>query len=228
MQPILSLPEVKVYVSKNLEDHFLLSRSSCITFPIYPYIPFEIPGSSPHFPPHLYFSSLSRDLSPYDFLAKLCSHLPKAIKGLVHQSFEIFDNLQYSPQISSPRVSMAGVGGAEGGGASGHVNVPITSPRIFTKVAARYAPLALLVVLHDLPDNYMKKLPKFTSEGDLTTTEHIVFFDQFDDILGIKHEDLYMILLVQNFEGHVRTWFKGLHVDSIPSYNDLKTYFLRQ
>jgi hypothetical protein len=112
-QPILSLPEVKVYVSKNPEDHFLLSRSSRITSPTYPSSPSERLGSSPHFPPHLDFSSLSRDLSPYDFLAELRSHLPEAIKGLVHQSFEIFDNLQYSPRISSPRVSMVGVGGAE-------------------------------------------------------------------------------------------------------------------
>jgi hypothetical protein len=91
------------------------------------------------------------------------------------------------------------VGGVGGGGAGGHVPVP--PPRIFTKVVARYAPLALLVVLHDLPDNYMKSLPKFTGEGDLTTTEHIVFFDQFVDILGIEHEDVYMRLLVQNFKG---------------------------
>jgi hypothetical protein len=62
----------------------------------------------------------------------------------------------------------------------------------------------------------------------LTTTEHIVFFDQFVDILGIEHEDVYMRLLVQTFEGQVRTWFRGLPVDSIPSYNDLETSFLRQ
>jgi hypothetical protein len=74
----------------------------------------------------------------------------------------------------------------------------------------------------------MKSLPKFMGEGDLTTTEHIVFFDQFVDILGIEHEDVYMRLLVQNFEGQVRTWFRGLPVDSIPSYNDLETSFLRQ
>jgi hypothetical protein len=43
-------------------------------------------------------------------------------------------------------------------------------PRIFSKVAARYAPLVLPIVLHDLPENYMKRLPKFTGEGDLTTT----------------------------------------------------------
>jgi hypothetical protein len=45
----------------------------------------------------------------------------------------------------------------------------------------------------------MKNLPKFTGEGDLTATEHINFFDQFVDILGLEHEDVYSRLLVQNF-----------------------------
>jgi hypothetical protein len=66
-------------------------------------------------------------------------------------------------------------GGAEGGGGG----PPPPPPRIFAKVVARYAPLVLPPVLHDLPENYMKNLPKFTGEGDLTTTEHIKFFDQF-------------------------------------------------
>jgi hypothetical protein len=37
-----------------------------------------------------------------------------------------------------------------------------------------------------------------------------------------------MRLLVQNFEGQVKTWFRGLPANSIPSYDDLKTSFLRQ
>jgi hypothetical protein len=53
----------------------------------------------------------------------------------------------------------------------------------------------------------MKNLPKFIGEGDLTVTEHINFFDQFHDILGIEHKDVYSRLLVQNFDGKVRTWF---------------------
>ena len=123
---------------------------------------------------------------------------------------------------------MVGVGGVGGGGAGGHGNVPVPPPIIFNKFPTRYAPLSLLIVMHDLLDNYMKSLPKFTGEGDLTATEHIVFFDQFVDIIGIEHEDVYMRLLVQTFEGQVRNRFKGLPVDSIPSYNDLETSFLRK
>jgi ribonuclease HI len=101
-------------------------------------------------------------------------------------------------------------------------------PRVFVKVAARYAPLVLPVPLHDLPENYIKNLPKFTGEGDLTVAEHINFFDQFGDIFGIEHEDVYSRLLVQTFEGQVRTWFQSLPAASIPSYDALEDAFLRQ
>jgi len=101
-------------------------------------------------------------------------------------------------------------------------------PRVFAKVAVRYAPLVLPVPLHDLPDNYIKNLPKFTGEGDLTAAEHINFFDQFADICGIEHEDVYSRLLVQTFEGQVRTWFQSLPAASIRTYDALEDAFLRQ
>jgi hypothetical protein len=56
------------------------------------------------------------------------------------------------------------VGGAAGGGAGGQV----PPPGIFSKVAAKYAPLVLLVPLHDLPENYITNIPKFIGEGNLT------------------------------------------------------------
>jgi hypothetical protein len=129
---------------------------------------------------------------------------------------------------SSPNLNMAGlnVGGGGGGGGGGGNQVP--PPVIFAKVAARYAPLVLPAVLHDLPENYMKSLPKFTGEGDLTAQEHINFFDQFADILGIEHEDVYSRLLVQTFEGQVRTWFRSLPAGSLGSYQALENAFIRQ
>jgi hypothetical protein len=74
----------------------------------------------------------------------------------------------------------------------------------------------------------MKSLPKFTGEGDLTAQEHINFFDQFADILGIEHEDVYSRLLVQTFEGQVRTWFRSLPAGSLGSYQELENAFIRQ
>jgi hypothetical protein len=74
----------------------------------------------------------------------------------------------------------------------------------------------------------MLNFPKFTGEGDLTATEHINFFDQFVDILGIEHEDVYSRLFVQTFEGQVRAWFWSLPPGSILSYDALEDSFLRQ
>jgi len=126
-----------------------------------------------------------------------------------------------TPLLHTPS-QMAGVGGGGGG-------IPqAPPPGVFAKVAARYAPLVLPAILHDLPDNYIKNLPKFTGEGDLTAAEHINFFDQFADICGIEHEDVYSRLLVQTFEGQVRTWFRSLPPASIRTYNALEDAFLRQ
>jgi hypothetical protein len=71
-------------------------------------------------------------------------------------------------------------------------------------------------------------LPKFTREGDLTTAKHINFFDQFADILGLEHEDVYLSIFIQTFEGLVRTWFRSLPAGSVLSYDSLEDDFLRQ
>jgi hypothetical protein len=102
-------------------------------------------------------------------------------------------------------MAAAGGGGVGGRGVGGKGQGQPPPPRIFSKVAPRYTPLVLPTILHDFPENYMKNLPKFMGEGDLTTTKHITFFDQFVDILSIEHEVVYSRILVQTFEGQVRT-----------------------
>jgi hypothetical protein len=57
-------------------------------------------------------------------------------------------------------------GGVGGGGGQGKP----PPPRIFSKVATRYSPLVLPLILHELPENYMKNLPKFKGEGNLMAT----------------------------------------------------------
>jgi hypothetical protein len=125
---ILSLPEVNVYVSKTPKDYFLYSDSSPIASPIYISGKSKRPSSSFLFPPHLCLPS------SYDHLYELFSHHPEVFKISVDQSFEFFDNLLFSPRISSPRLSMVDVGGVEGGGAGGKetiVGVTSHTPRIY-------------------------------------------------------------------------------------------------
>jgi hypothetical protein len=157
------------------------------------------------------------------------------------ESLLIFQN----PLYKFPQITMAAAGGGGGGfvgGGGGFIGGggggaplggvggqgPVPAPRVFVKVAAKYSPLVLPVPLHDLPKNYINFLPKFTGEGDLTAAEHINFFDQFANILGIEHEDVYSRLLVQTFEVQVRTWFRSLPASSIFSYDALEDAFLRQ
>jgi hypothetical protein len=148
----------------------------------------ESEETSPLFPVP-YFSNF---LSPNGQFSETVSLYPDVTERSPH----ILKSLLYNLQVSPSKLSMvaAGGGGVVGGGGGGQVPPP--PPRIFAKVAARYAPLVLPVPLHDLPENYMKNMSKFTGEGDLTATEHINFFDQFVDILGLKHEDIYSLLRI--------------------------------
>jgi hypothetical protein len=45
----------------------------------------------------------------------------------------------------------------------------------------------------------VKHLPKFNGENDVTSIKHLVLFEEFVDVIGIEHEDIYMRLLVQTF-----------------------------
>jgi hypothetical protein len=201
-----SLLEVHFPTSQNSNNYPIYLDSTSVDSPVFS--PCGSEGTSPHSP-----SSSFSSFFPFDN--------------------QFLETHPYNPQTLTVNSTMAaagggGAGGAAAGGQGGGAGGQAPPLRIFAKVAARYAPLVLPVPLHDLPENYMKNLPKFTGEGDLTAAEHINFFDQFADILGLEHEDVYSRLLVQTFEGKVRTWFRGLAAGSIPSYDELENTFIRQ
>jgi hypothetical protein len=68
----------------------------------------------------------------------------------------------------------------------------------------------------------LKLLPRFNGEDEITTLEHLSTFDYFTDNQGLEHEDVYMRIFVQTFEGEVRTWFKGFPPNSIDSWDALE------
>jgi hypothetical protein len=94
------------------------------------------------------------------------------------ESLLIFQN----PLYNFPQIMMVAAGGGGGGfvgGGGGFIEGggggaplegvggqgPAPPPKVFGKVAARYAPLVFPVPLHDLLENYINFLPKFTGEG---------------------------------------------------------------
>ena len=95
-------------------------------------------------------------------------------------------------------------------------------------VAARYAPLVLPVPLHDFPQgDYVKYLPKFTGEGEVTAEENLASFYSYADNQNIKYDDLWTRLFMQSMDREARKWFRELLVGSIIEIDGLDASFLR-
>jgi hypothetical protein len=61
--------------------------------------------------------------------------------------------------------------------------------RMDSIVAARYATLVLPQLMNALPTrDYLKYMPKFTGEEDITAEEHLVAFYSYADNLNIENE----------------------------------------
>jgi hypothetical protein len=60
-------------------------------------------------------------------------------------------------------------------------------------VATRYAPLFLPQTMNTLPvGDYLKYMPKFIGEEDITAEEHLSSFYRYADNLNIENEDVWM------------------------------------
>jgi hypothetical protein len=131
-------------------------------------------------------------------------------------SFPIsLDHTPSPPSSPLPNIPMAGA------------NPPLN--RMDAIVTARYSPLILPHLMNPLPvGDYLKYMPKFTSEGDMAAKEHLVSFYSYADNLNIENEDVWMRVFVQSLDGEVRKWFRGLAPGSIVGIESLDSAFLRQ
>jgi hypothetical protein len=106
-------------------------------------------------------------------------------------------------------------------------NPPMTEIEVI--IDARYAPLVLPQPLNNLPaEGYLKQLPKFTGEGDITAEEHLATFYTFADDNVIMHTDVWMRIFVHSLQGEARNWFRALPPGSIDGIKALDNAFLRQ
>jgi hypothetical protein len=101
--------------------------------------------------------------------------------------------------------------------------------RMDTIVATIYAPLVLPQPFNALlAGGYLKKLPKFTGEGDITTKEHLATFYSYVDNYVIVEEDVWMRIFVHSLDGEAKKWFIALAPGSITGIEDLDDVLLRQ
>jgi len=95
-------------------------------------------------------------------------------------------------------------------------------------VPARYAPLALPVILHDLPSKYAARVPTWGGDEEITAEEHVDRFNDFVNREEVDDEYVKLRLFAQTFIGEVRKWFKALTAGSIHSWTEFENSFLRK
>jgi hypothetical protein len=115
--------------------------------------------------------------------------------------------------------------GFDGGRPRG--NQPPPPPPINPWVIAKFSPLNMPQITHDLPENYLKDLPKFDGDKTRSTEEHMSALHDFKNDQFVEHDDVFMRLFFQNLEGYVRKWFRELPVASNDSCLALEAAFMR-
>ena len=102
-------------------------------------------------------------------------------------------------------------------------SVPANPPR---PMAARFAPLRLPDVLHDLLLNYSQRISLFDGEGDITAKQHVAKFEDFIDLEEVDFPDVKMRLFAQSLSGEAKKWFKDLPNGSIVNFQAFQNAFL--
>jgi hypothetical protein len=139
------------------------------------------------------------------------SNLPLSPKILVVFVSVKTPSLPCSPTIHNPMVG---------------ANIPRN--RMDAIVATRYAPLILPQPLNSLPvGDYLKYMPKFIGEENITAEEHLASFYSYANNLNIEDEYVWMRVFVQSLDGEARKWFRGLTHGFFVGFEALDDPFLR-
>ena len=84
--------------------------------------------------------------------------------------------------------------------------------------AARFTPLDLPLVLHDLPMNYAQRIELYDREGNVSARYHVDKFDDFIDLEKVEDEDVKMQLFAQSLSGEAKKWYKYFPPRSIHNF----------
>ena len=73
------------------------------------------------------------------------------------------------------------------------------------KILDRYKPLLLPPILHDIPANYYKYIPRFDGEyGNITAEKHIHGFEHFIDLFEVKEDGVCIRIFSQYLQGKAK------------------------
>ena len=141
-------------------------------------VPWRRPGTIEDFP------TPAQRGAPADSSSLTFSLNPLLFPTPLRDSFPVAPSRTLSPPSSPPpNIPMAGA------------NPPLN--RMDAIVAARYAPLVLPHPMNPLPArDYLKYMPKFTGEGDITAEEHLATFYSYVDNINIENEDVWMRVFI--------------------------------
>jgi len=195
---------------------------------------FSPPGEILVTPPSLEVVPQYRPQASEGFTTPLVATITTQKEASAHSSplaLSLFSPLSPSPSRSSLLISPLHTSSPPG---SPLPNIPMAGAnpplnRMDAIVVARYAPLILPQPMHPLPvGDYLKYMPKFTGEEDVTGEEHLAAFYSYADNINIEHEYVWMRVFIQSLDGDVRKWFRGLALGSIAGIEALDSVFLRQ
>jgi hypothetical protein len=100
-------------------------------------------------------------------------------------------------------------------------NIP-QIPKLPRAMSTRFAPLILLAQLHDFPQNCSQRMKLYDVERNISTQNHLDWFNDFVDLEELDYEETKMALFTQSLSGKVRKWFKSLPAASIQNLLHLK------
>lgn len=92
----------------------------------------------------------------------------------------------------------------------------------------KYAPLGLPQPLNGIPQDYIKLLPRFIREDDISTQRNIKNLCAFTKNLNVEHLDVVLRLFVQSLHGEARKQFKPLPIASITTWEEMENYFVHK
>ena len=89
----------------------------------------------------------------------------------------------------------------------------------------KYSPLALPQGLNDMPQDYLKLLPRFIREDSTFVQRNIENLCAFAKKVNVEHLDVVLRLFIQSLDREARKWFKYISNNTITTWEEMENLF---